>query len=153
MLNKTIYSTAAIALALFSRTVFSIELPEAVTDSDYHDNGTPSAIQARLGKNLFYDKILSGNLNISCASCHHGLTDTGDGLSLPVGEGGSGLGMARDTGTGDDLIHERVPRNAPPVFNLGHSSFTVMFRDGRVEEDATQPGGFLSPAGTRSLWR
>lgn len=122
-------------------------LPGPVTDSDYHDNGQPLPAKVALGKNLFYDKLLSGNSNISCATCHHGLTDTGDGLSLPVGEGGFGLGMARNTGSGADLIHERVPRNAPPVFNLGAREFGEMFHDGRIMVDPAQPSGFLNPAG------
>jgi len=116
-------------------------------NSDFHDNGSPSPLKAELGKMLFFDKILSGNLNISCASCHHALTGTGDGLSLPVGEGGRGLGVTRNTGSGNDSVPERVPRNAPPVFNLGALEFTSMFHDGRVEEDPTQPSGFRSPAG------
>jgi len=109
------------------------------------DRGFPSsdARQVELGKLLFYDKMLSGNQNISCATCHHGLTDAGDGLSLPVGEGGIGLGMTRQTGT----IVERVPRNAPPIFNLGHESFREMFHDGRVEVDESQPSGYFTPAG------
>ncbi|MDT8388161.1 MAG: cytochrome c peroxidase [Thiogranum sp.] len=90
--------------------------------------------------------MLSGNRNISCASCHHSLSGTGDGLSLPVGEGGRGLGITRDAGTGADGIHERVPRNAPPVFNLGAREFEVLFHDGRVAVDPTQLSGFLSPA-------
>lgn len=102
-----------------------------------------------LGRLLFIDKVLSGNLNISCATCHHSLTDTGDGLSLPVGEGGRGLGVTRDTGAGVDEIHERVPRNAPPVFNLGAREFTTMFHDGRVQEDPAEPSGFRSPAGSQ----
>ena len=122
-------------------------LPAPVTDADYHNNGAPNVTKVQLGKLLFHDKILSGNRNISCATCHHALTDTGDGLSLPVGEGGQGLGVTRDTGVGDDAIHERVPRNAPPVFNLGAREFQRMFYDGRVEVDPSQPSGFLSPAG------
>lgn len=100
-----------------------------------------------LGKLLFFDKILSGNMNISCATCHHPLAATGDGLSLPIGEGGMGLGKTRDTGAGPDAVHERVPRNAPHIFNLGAEPFTVMFHDGRVAVDPSQPSGFLSPAG------
>lgn len=57
-----------------------------------------------------------------------------------------GWGVTRDTGHDGDEIHERVPRNAPPVFNLGAKAFTRMFHDGRVEPDATQPSGFRSPA-------
>lgn len=120
-------------------------LPSPVTDADYYP--TPSSAKAALGKVLFFDKILSGNKNISCATCHHPLAGTGDGLALPIGEGARGLGVTRDTGTGADAIHERVPRNAPFVFNLGAKEFAIMFHDGRVAVDASQPSGFLSPAG------
>ncbi|TCK17176.1 cytochrome c peroxidase [Thiogranum longum] len=119
-------------------------LPAPVSDSDFQDF---SGVKVELGRQLFFDKVLSGNRNTSCATCHHVLTDTGDGLSLPVGEGGSGLGVTRDTGSGDDAVHERVPRNAPPVFNLGAAEFTRMFHDGRVEVNASFPSGIASPAG------
>lgn len=117
------------------------------TDADFYFDGVQPAAKVELGRQLFFDKILSGNLNISCASCHHSLTGTGDGLALPVGEGGAGLGVTRDTGSGDDAIHERVPRNAPPIFNLGAKEFVFMFADGRVTVDPAQPSGFASPAG------
>ncbi len=118
-----------------------------VRDTDFYDDGAPLPARVKLGKILYFDKILSGNLNISCASCHHPLAGTGDGLSLPIGEGGRGLGVTCDTGVGDDAVHERVPRNAPPVFNLGAREFNRMFWDGRVEEDPAAPSGFASPAG------
>jgi len=121
--------------------------PVPVEDSDYYDNGHPDPAKVELGRLLFFDKLLSGNRNISCATCHHSLTDTGDGLSLGVGEGGRGLGITRDTGSDSDAIHERIPRNAPPVFNLGAREFRRMFHDGRVEVDDSQPSGFRSPAG------
>ncbi len=120
-------------------------LPAPASDSDYYP--VASAAEIELGKLLFYDKILSGNKNISCATCHHPLTGTGDGLALPVGEGGVGLGLTRDTGSGQDSIHERVARNAPPVFNLGAKEFEIMFHDGRVFPDNRLPSGYDSPAG------
>ncbi len=116
-----------------------------VTDRDFYDNGRPDPGKVELGRLLFFDKVLSGNENISCGSCHHSLTDTGDGLSLSIGEGGVGLGVTRDTGAGDDAVHERVPRNAPPVFNLGAREFMTLFWDGRVTID--EDGHFVSPAG------
>jgi cytochrome c peroxidase len=122
-------------------------LPAPVTDSDFYDDGNPDPALVELGRNLFFDKILSGNLNISCGTCHHVLTDTGDGLSLPVGEGGRGLGVSRDTGSGLAAIHERVPRNAQPIFNLGRKDFNFSFHDGRVEVCPSEPSGFCSPAG------
>ena len=122
-------------------------LPPPVTDDDFYDDGNPDPELVELGRHLFFDKILSGNLNISCSTCHHVLADTGDWLPLPVGEGGRGLGVARDTGSGDDAIHERVPRNAQPIFNLGRKTFNFSFHDGRVEICPSEPSGFCSPAG------
>ncbi len=109
-----------------------------------HDFRTPSAEKVELGRVLMFDKILSGNKNISCGTCHHSLAGTGDGLSLPVGEGGKGLGVTRSVsaGTADEIV-ERVPRNAPPVWNLGDNSFHTMFHDGRV----TTVGGEYFPSG------
>lgn len=122
-------------------------LPRPVTDADYYDNGVPDPAKVELGAQLFFDKILSGNFNISCATCHHSFTGTSDGLSLPIGEGGRGLGVTRDTGTGPDAVHERVPRNSPQVFNLGAREFERMFHDGRVQPNAAYPNGLESPAG------
>jgi len=120
-------------------------LPAA--DTDFLYDGQPPAEQVELGRLLFFDKVLSGNLNVSCATCHHPMAGTGDGLSLSVGEGGRGLGVTRDTGYGSEAVHERVPRNAPALFNLGAREFFRLFWDGRVEEDPAHPSGFRTPAG------
>ncbi|MCA9423222.1 MAG: hypothetical protein KC592_19540 [Nitrospira sp.] len=133
--------------SLIGNLSFAEGFPKPAMDSDFFNNGAPLQAKVELGKLLFFDKILSGNLNISCATCHHALTDTGDGLSLSIGEGGRGLGVTRDTGVGADAVTERVPRNAPPLFNLGAREFDTMFADGRVQVDSFQPSGFRSPAG------
>jgi len=139
---------ACFGLAIYATTVAAQagnQMPLPVSDIDFYP--APSSAKVELGKVLFYDKILSGNRNTSCATCHHSLTGTGDGLALPVGEGGKGLGVTRDTGSGSDAIHERVPRNAPHIFNLGAREFAFMFHDGRVSVDNSHPSGFASPAG------
>lgn len=120
---------------------------QPATDADFYDDGRPRPAKVELGRNLFFDKVLSGNFNISCASCHHPMAATADGLSLSMGEGAAGLGITRDAGSGSDAVHERVPRNAPALFNIGAREFAVMFHDGRVAVDPTQPSGFLNPAG------
>lgn len=103
-------------------------------------------LQAQIGQLLFYDKILSGNRNISCGTCHHHDAGSGDGLSLGIGEGGMGLGIERSVGTGDDLIRKRIPRNAPGLWNLSHKDVSVLFHDGRLEVSDIYGNGFNSPA-------
>jgi len=122
-------------------------LPASVTDADYLDEGMPGDAKVQLGAQLFFDKVLSGNLNISCATCHHPFAGTADGLSLPVGEGGRGLSVTRDNGTGSEAVHERVPRNAPALFNIGAREFSRLFHDGRVQPNALFPSAVESPAG------
>lgn len=104
------------------------------------------ADQARLGQLLFYDKILSGNKNISCGTCHHHDLGGTDGLSLGIGEGGVGLGPKRTPGDGADRIRKRIPRNAPALWNLGHKDVRVLFHDGRLEISDIYGNGFDSPA-------
>ena len=139
MVRPIILATAA--LLLCSAATQPPGLPLAVTDEDYRP---VDQAEAKLGQLLFYDRILSGNRNIACATCHHPRFATGDGLSLGLGEGAVGLGIDRHV-VDEDMPELRIPRNAPPLFNLGAKSFTVMFHDGRMEEDATRLSGLRTP--------
>ncbi|HEX2218669.1 MAG TPA: cytochrome c peroxidase [Gemmatimonadales bacterium] len=94
----------------------------------------------RLGQALAFDKILSGNRDISCMTCHLPSFGTGDGRSLSIGQGGIGLGPARTHAAG-----AFIPRNAPPAFNL--HAIGPMFWDGRVLVD--EQGHYLTPARQR----
>ncbi|MBE9638251.1 cytochrome-c peroxidase [Salipiger mangrovisoli] len=118
-----------------------LRLPRAVGDADYIET---TAEEVALGQLLFYDRILSGNRNIACATCHHPRFATSDGLSLGLGEGGVGLGPDRHA-TADDTPEQRIPRNATALFNLGAHEFTVLFHDGRIEADPSRPGGLRTP--------
>ncbi|SIS57939.1 cytochrome-c peroxidase [Phaeovulum vinaykumarii] len=113
----------------------------ALSDADY---APVDPDEARLGWLLFYDPILSGNRNISCASCHHPRFATSDGLSLGLGEGAVGLGPARHV-TPENTPEQRIPRNAPALFNLGAREFTVLFHDGRIAADPARPSGLRTP--------
>ncbi|WP_069300025.1 cytochrome-c peroxidase [Neptunicoccus sediminis] len=106
----------------------------------------PDMAQVRLGQLLFYDPILSGNKTVSCATCHHPRFATSDGVSLGLGDGGIGLGPARRSDP-DNLPEQRIPRNAPALFNLGAEQFRTLFHDGRLEADDTDPMGFRTPLG------
>lgn len=123
------------------------DLPEPVTTADYYDTSNEAKVE--LGRLLFFDKLISGNQNISCATCHHPELASADGLALPLGEGAAGLGPARFAGaTHGGGLHERVPRNSPALFNVGAKEYVRMFHDGRVEPDPHTyfEGGFITPA-------
>ncbi len=124
-------------------------LPAPVFDTDFYANDRHPPAKVELGRLLFFDKILSGNRNISCASCHHPRLAGTDRVALPLGEGPKGLGPERRAGSGyGEGVHGRVPRNSPALFNVGAREFRRMFHDGRVEIDVHghYESGFISPA-------
>ena len=118
-------------------------LPPPLTDADF----TPVDMgQAKIGQLLFHDKILSGNRNIACSTCHSLDFGSTDGLSLGIGEGGDGLGPERRPGTGADRIAKRVPRNSSALWNLGARDVHTLFHDGRLRKSDIYGNGFDSPA-------
>ncbi|MEE2786473.1 MAG: cytochrome c peroxidase [Myxococcota bacterium] len=96
--------------------------------------------KVKLGMLLFFDKIVSGNEDIACSTCHHPNFGTSDGLPTSIGVGGAGLGPVRALGV-DGFV---IPRNAPDLFNRGASEWSTMFWDARV---AVSHGYFDTPAG------
>lgn len=118
-------------------------LPPPLDAADYRP---ADPAKARIGQLLFYDKILSGNRNISCGTCHHHAFHGSDGLALGIGEGGTGVGPARTPGEGPDRIRKRIPRNALALWNLGHGSVETLFWDGRLEVSDLYGNGFNTPA-------
>lgn len=101
---------------------------------------------ASIGHLLFFDPILSGNKDISCAVCHHPSLHSGDGVSLGLGTGAQGLGEARIP-AGVHAADRRIPRNAPALWNLGAKEIRVFFHDGRLEQDPDNPEARLTPQG------
>jgi cytochrome c peroxidase len=98
-----------------------------------------STAKVRLGQLLFFDKVLGGNRDVACATCHLPSFFTDDALSLSIGTGGTGLGPTRIKGA----TRAFVARNATDVFNRGSSEWTTMFWDIRVSGTA---GSFATPA-------
>ena len=94
-----------------------------------------------LGQSLFFDKLLSGNRDVACATCHDPTARLTDDLSLAIGTGGTGAGASRSLGAGRRF----VPRNAPTLLNQGLGFFYTLW-DGRVNEELG-PGRFKAPAG------
>jgi cytochrome c peroxidase len=143
--DETTAPETAVALSSSDRTAMSAlaaEVRQLTAGRGITALGAPPPVRpalVRLGQALAFDKILSGNRDISCMSCHLPSFATGDGRSLSIGQGATGLGPAR--------LHPQgvfIPRNAPALFNL----FAVqpLFWDGRVSQDET--GAFHTPAGT-----
>ena len=88
----------------------------------YRDGFRPEQID--LGRYLFFDPLLSGGGDLSCASCHHpdkGFSD----------------GKAQSTGVDNQLL----PRSAPSLWNMAF--FTSFFWDGRAKSLEEQVQGPL----------
>lgn len=101
-----------------------------------------SPAMVSLGQSLFFDKILSGNRDVSCGTCHIQPEGTPvDGLTLAIGTGATGEGTARSLGSGRHF----VPRNAPSLLNEGLGFFYVLW-DGRINQEGG-PNGFNGPTG------
>ena len=107
----------------------------------------PESELTRLGRDLFFDPVLSGDQNIACATCHHPEFAMTDGRVLPIGAGGHGLGDDRSfrklihtNGTSSSsngvsivnpFIDVFIPRNSPTIINS--ALLRSQFWDGRVE--------------------
>ncbi len=105
--------------------------------------------EVKLGQALFFDPLIGGNRDVSCATCHHPLTATADGRSRAVGTRAyvdkgrrmpEGLRLVDVKGRdpvlmGFDLAkaaHPFTPRNSPDIFNRGDSEWHTMFWDSRA---------------------
>ena len=139
--SATMASCFGMALAI-GATCATAETP-ILDDRHFHP---VSRAAVEVGRLLFFDPILSGNQNIACATCHHPVHGTSDGLSLGLGEGGSGLGPDRVAGTEGDRARKRIPRNAPGLWNLGAREIRVLLHDGRVSVSDLHGNRFDTPA-------
>lgn len=110
-------------LLLVFPTVCFAQLAPMRTPRDNQLSGTKAIRAVALGRQLFYEKRLSGDNTLSCASCHdpdHGFTDN---RRTAVGINGT-VGL----------------RNAPTICNTGY--LDLLFWDGRallLEGQALQP--------------
>lgn len=68
-------------------------------DVPYPENNKPNAERIELGKMLFFDPRLSGDGNMSCATCHSPLFGWSDGLPTAKGFKSKVLGRASPTVT------------------------------------------------------
>ena len=89
--------------------------------------------KVKLGRLLFFDPVLSGGNDISCATCHHPDLGFTDGRGQAMGKGGHGVGPARSGGS-------VVRRGSPTIWNAAYNR--KQFWDGRatdLEDQAQNP--------------
>jgi cytochrome c peroxidase len=118
-------------------------LPLYVTDPK--DNPTTSE-KVGLGRLLFFDPILSGNKDVSCATCHQPEFNYAEFLETSIGVNGIGSGSKRRFVEPNDIAF--VKRNSQSVLNTAFNGITrgeaydpekaPMFWDLRVKSLETQ---------------
>lgn len=107
--------------------------PSMIFPADNSPAGSQASERIALGRLLYFDPILSGANDISCATCHHPDLGLSDGRALSMGKGGRGLGPDRAGGAA-------IKRGAPTVWNTAFNH--MQFWDGRapnLEEQARGP--------------
>ena len=120
------------------------ELAALIEAQDVKSVEPPAAqdpARVALGRDLFFDKELSGRRNISCGTCHHPLLGSADGQSQSRGQGATGLGPQRRHGSQSKFL----ARNTLSLWNRGVPGWDTMFWDGRLK--GTEADGYVSPAG------
>ncbi len=92
----------------------------------------PTAQRVELGKKLFFDNRLSGDGNMSCASCHSPLYGWSDGL--PTGRGSKSMVLGRAS---------------PTVFNTAYNN--IQMWDGRKKSLEDQAMGPMEAAAEMNM--
>jgi cytochrome c peroxidase len=107
-MKSIVLAAVAVASTLALSAVVAVQSPYTVTDTDgqlitlaaghaslkkwqlpsappHPEDNAPTASRVELGKKLFFDTRLSGDGNMSCASCHSPLYGWSDGLATAKG--------------------------------------------------------------------
>ncbi|HUI25550.1 MAG TPA: cytochrome-c peroxidase, partial [Candidatus Kryptonia bacterium] len=113
--------TRSLLVSMMSAAV--LQLPSGVLEPTIPDQNPLTAPKVTLGRQLYFDKRLSADGTVSCATCHDPQKGFADGRAVAIG-------IKNQTGA----------RNSPTVLYSGFNE--VQFWDGRaptLEEQAKQP--------------
>lgn len=92
---------SATVLAAPAQTLWAWSLPAHIPQPRIPDDNPMTPARVELGRHLFYDKRLSGNGTLACASCHQQERAFSDGRAQSLGSTG-----------------EATPRNTPGLANV-----------------------------------
>ena len=81
----TAVALVALLAGFSSQSIYDWHLPAWVPIPTVPADNPMSAAKVELGRHLFYDKRLSGDQSMSCASCHHQDKSFTDGLAVAEG--------------------------------------------------------------------
>jgi cytochrome c peroxidase len=95
-----------------------------------------TAEKVALGRLLFYDPILSGGKDVSCASCHHPEFGYAENIELSIGVSGAGLSSTR---------YSRHPDIIPPTKRNSQSILNTAF-------NGIDINGAYDPAAAPMFW-
>jgi len=102
---------------------FALDIPPEILPPIIPDDNPMTAEKVSLGRKLYFDKRLSADNTVSCATCHDPRLGFADGKAVAEGIGG-----------------QKGARNSPTTLNAGFYDF--QFWDGRsvtLEDQAKQP--------------
>ena len=113
LLSKTLLLSLALFIALTSSKlkVNQIVIPSGFPDIIVPEDNPLSDAKIELGKKLFFEKLLSRDSSISCATCHNPKYAFTDGLVKAKG-----------------IKDREVTRNTPTLTNMAYN--TSFLRDG-----------------------
>ncbi len=117
----------------FARVAASRDLRRPFPEMPGRAENPSTPAKVALGRLLYFDPVLSGDNDVSCAHCHHPDLGLSDNRGRSMGKGGTGLGPAR---AGGALLR----RGSPTVWNAAYNH--LQFWDGRardLEEQAEGP--------------
>src|SRR5215510_4799437 len=99
-------------------------LRRAFPEMKLRPSNQTSKEKIELGRLLYFDPVLSGDNEQSCATCHHPDLGFSDGRATSMGFGGKGVGLDRQGG-------KQIRRSAPTIWNAAFNH--KQFWDGRAE--------------------
>jgi cytochrome c peroxidase len=117
---------------LDSMTVLPGKLGPLPAEPEYPADNLPTKERLELGRKLYFDKRLSRDVSMSCASCHDPEKGWADGNPRATGFGQKELG-----------------RHSPTVINTAYN--TAQFWDGRTDTLEQQAVGPIMAAGEMSM--